>query len=103
MNQRDYIDEEVFAERMRQDQKWGEQNYKDGTGSDFITAAHMAKKICEEAHKAGILTWHDILREEFFEAISESDPSKLKTELIQIAAVCKAWIQCIDRRNKKVN
>lgn len=101
MNNRDQIDQEVFAERMRQNQKWGEQNYIDGTGKDFESAAVLAKAICEASARAGKLTWHDILREEFFEAISESDEGKLRTELIQVAAVCKAWIECIDRRNKK--
>lgn len=101
MNQRDYIDEEIFAERMRQDQKWGEQNYDDGTGESFAPAAEMAKSICEHAAKMNVITWHDILREEFFEAVAESDQTKLRTELLQIAAVCKAWVACIDRRTKK--
>ena len=41
------------------------------------------------------LTWDFILLEEVYEAISERDNKKLKIELIQVAAVCTAWIESL--------
>jgi hypothetical protein len=32
------------------------------------------------------------------EAFAESDPTKLRAELIQVAAICAAWIHDIDQR-----
>ena len=34
------------------------------------------------------------------EAFAESDPDKLRTELIQVAAVAVAWIESIDRNSE---
>jgi hypothetical protein len=62
--------DEVQDERRRQDAKWGEQNHPDGT----------------------------IALEEVFEALVETDPAKLRDELLQVAAVAVAWVEAIDRR-----
>jgi hypothetical protein len=47
------------------------------------------------------LKWVDILEEEVAEAAAESDPAKLRAELVQVAAVAVAWIEAIDRRAAK--
>jgi hypothetical protein len=39
-----------------------------------------------------------VLNEEVAEAFAESDPAKLRAELLQVAAVCAAWIYDIDTR-----
>lgn len=44
-------------------------------------------------------TWLLIALEEVFEALAESDPAKLRAELVQSAAVHVAWIEAIDRRS----
>lgn len=103
---------EVIQERVRQDEKWGEQNHPDGTGPkvkvllgttvnlDLRTGdelAHIFRRKCGDnlPHQDN---WRDILLEEVFEAMAESDPVKLREELIQVAAVAVAWVEAIDRR-----
>lgn len=90
---------EVACERQLQDDRWGEQNHPDGTGGAFRRElADSARDLCNLAAKAGTIKWSQILREEFYEALAESDPTKLREELIQVAAVAVAWVEAIDRR-----
>lgn len=95
--------EEVYLERERQDAKWGEQNHPDYTGISEVDrmAADAARKMCDEAFKSGVGAWRYILLEEVLEAFAESDPARLRAELIQVAAVAIAWVECIDRRGGK--
>ena len=94
--------EEVFQERKRQFEKWGEQNHPDGTGlGGSRDDADYAQAQCKEFAEDGHCTWELILREEFFEAMAETDPDKLRCELIQLAAVTVQWIQAIDRRARR--
>lgn len=69
--------EEVRAERVAQDKKWGEQNHVN-------------------------LYWAGILMEEVGEtakAIIEGDAdSRVREELVQVAAVAVSWIECLDRK-----
>ena len=96
---RDVIYLQIEAERLAQDRKWGEQNHPDGTGTDrFKMVADYARLVCERSHAAGTGTWAHILLEEVCEAFAESDPQKLRTELIQAIAVATAWIEAIERR-----
>jgi hypothetical protein len=93
---------EVWEERQRQEQKWGEQNHPDGTGSLLYQRyAEGAKEDYEYAAKRGLVNWRLILHEEVYEAFAESDPAKLRTELLQVAAVATAWVAAIDRRGGK--
>ncbi|MCX4912840.1 hypothetical protein [Streptomyces sp. NBC_00687] len=93
------IFDEIRAERARQDERFGEQNHPDGTGGrEWENAATMARANCDLATVAGELTWRDIAYEEDAEALAESDPVKLRAELIQAAAVKVAWIEHLDRR-----
>lgn len=102
---------EVLAERIVQHDKWGEQNHANGTGPwqplipyghDYATIAQNAKRTTD-AHAKGpeTLTYADIFLEEVFEAMAEHDPEKLRTELIQCAAVAVAWVEKIDRDTAK--
>lgn len=89
---------DVHGEREAQDDKWGQQNHPDGTGSrDYAGMADEARTACDAKHKSGRGTWADILKEEFYEALAESDPDKLRAELIQVAAVAVSWVEAIDR------
>jgi malonyl CoA-acyl carrier protein transacylase len=90
---------EIAEERQRQNERWGEQNHPDGTG----TAMHQ--ELVKHARAAvakhvdfGMLSWQDILLEEVAEAFAETDPALLRAELVQVAAVATAWIEAIDRR-----
>jgi hypothetical protein len=90
---------DIGAERVAQNEKWGEQNHPDGTGSKAQQAqAEASRKWCQDAFESGYGTWADVLAEEVAEANAERDPAKLRTELVQVAAVAAAWIEAIDRR-----
>lgn len=99
---------EVEAERDRQDMRWGEQNHRDGTGPEeqvlpgwtAVELADAARNSCHMHAQMGIVTWRDIFGEEVCEALAESDPAKLRAELVQAVAVGVAWIQAIDRRTR---
>jgi hypothetical protein len=65
-----------------------------------MTAQDLAgfyKHQCKERAAHGEVTWLDILLEEVAEAFAESDLVKLRTELIQVAAVAVRWVEAIDR------
>lgn len=98
MTIRSNVFEDVESERESQDAKWGEQNHPDGTSEDYTFNAFIAKQGYKAASIHGQLTWRHILTEEFYEALAETDPVKLRAELIQVAAVAVAWIEAIDRR-----
>ncbi|MEU9400585.1 NUDIX hydrolase [Streptomyces sp. NPDC048242] len=90
---------EVAAERAQQDARWGEQNHPDGTGSSCESrGARYFRAACQAAAANGAVTWAAIAREEDYEAFAESDPARLRAELIQSIAVRVAWIEAIDRR-----
>jgi hypothetical protein len=108
--------EEVSHERARQDARWGQQNHPDGTGPRGVwflqLEAHLAgdswlngdvadaakHRCASAADVAEGDTWEKVLTEEVAEAYAESDVAKLRTELIQVAAVAVAWVEAIDRR-----
>jgi hypothetical protein len=93
----------VMAERQRQEQRFGEQNHPDGTDKRFEPYAVQAKELCDQFTRLGVVSWRDILNEEVFEVFAETEPKLLKTELVQVMAVCKARIECIDRRDVRVS
>lgn len=108
---------EIAEERARQDAKWGEQNHPNGTGEHTtpvaeivrgkgnaivnyhyaLGLAYQAKTATDQHAKEGTVTYADILLEEVFEALAESDPAALRAELVQVAAVAVAWVEKIDR------
>jgi len=92
---------EVLEERRAQNAKWHEQNHPNGTdGRDQnVHNANTARWLTDAHAKAGTVTWRDILDEEVQEAFAEYDPRKLRTELLQVAAVASAWVEAIDRRD----
>ena len=71
--------EDVAFERMRQDERWGEQNHE-----DFVWGAILGEEVGEVSRA---------MLEDRFGA-----GSNLRDELVQVAAVAIAWIECIDRR-----
>ena len=91
----------VSRERGDQDAKWGKQSHPDGTGGKYAQeGAETAKAVTDRAAKDGTLTWNHILTEEVLEALAETDPVKLRKELIQVAAVAVAWVEDIDSRGE---
>lgn len=91
--------EAIDTERQAQLAKWGDQHHPDGTGGLFLTTlAHALRAECQEAAARNEVTWRQILMEECGEAFAETDPALLRTELLQVAAVCAAWIADLDNR-----
>jgi hypothetical protein len=93
--------EEIDAERQRQLAKFGDQHHPDGTGlhpARQKQLADEARSLCQRAAREGFLAWSHILMEEVREAMAEEDPAALRMELMQVAAVCAAWIADIDSR-----
>ncbi|HEY5482806.1 MAG TPA: hypothetical protein VIK31_03205 [Propionibacteriaceae bacterium] len=101
---------DVEVERAQQNLKWGERNHPDGTGPDVYwtdslgncqdakEVAELATERCQEHFDVDHTgTWLDIALEEVAEAFAECDPSRLRAELVQAAAVLVAWIEAIDR------
>lgn len=91
---------DIADERVRQDQKWGDQSHRlNGTSPVFASARDRARRDCDAAEQtADKATWTHILREETLEAFSEVDEEKLRVELVQCAAVIVAWIENLDKR-----
>jgi hypothetical protein len=92
---------DIEDERARQDAKWGEQNHPDGTGMfprADRRAADDARRECQMLAAGGMCTWRAILAEEVAEAFAETDPDKLRAELVQVATVAVQWVETLDRR-----
>ena len=89
---------EIDGELTRQNDKWGEQNHSDGTGSTLSQmTANSYKAANDAAVQKDTLTWSGILLEEVYEALAEKDHGPLREELVQVAAVAAQWILAIDR------
>lgn len=93
---------DVAAERARQDRKWGVQNWPslspDHSHELAVVFEEAYKYLCETAFKRGKGSWDDIAAEEYAEVCAALDEPSRRKELIQLAAVIVAWIECIDRR-----
>lgn len=110
----DNIFEEIKQERFEQDAKWRQQNHpcldtvllnREGSCTPKrmceeyeIPSEERAKFLCDNATDKGTLTYAHIALEEFSEVISQFDIEKRREELIQLTAVCVAWIESIDRK-----
>lgn len=105
------VTEQTLQERARQHLKWGQQDWPDGTGPDgwlfedfqYARLETLMQRHNDDQVSKGLLTWTDILLEEVFEALCETEPEKLKAELTQIAAVAESWVESIDRRTETEN
>lgn len=94
----DSVLNEVFAERQRQHALWGQQDLPDGTGGEWRRHFEKAAKTdCERAVANGTLSYGLIAAEEFAEVMAAGDKKQLRAELVQLAAVCVAWCEKLDR------
>jgi hypothetical protein len=100
----DYIAGEIATERWRQDEQYGSQrDMSDGTGHPHWMLMRDYKQAYNTyALIANCTTWQDVLEEEVYEAFAETDPEKIEAELLQVAAVCVAWIEGIRHRSGKI-
>lgn len=91
---------DLDSERKRQLEKFGDQHHPDGTGLNYQRQlADEERTACQTAFRDGHGTWRHVLDEEVAEAFAESDPARLRAELVQVSAVCAAWIADIDSRS----
>ena len=89
---------DLMNERVRQIRKFGVQHHPDGTHPSYHFEAVRARTATNAAAMDGSLTWEHILEEEFYEAMAETEWPLLRAELVQVAAVCLAWMEDGDER-----
>lgn len=100
---------DVKNERLRQDEKWGDQHHPDLSTdrlhgpANYEFMANRWKAINSARVHEGCIAWDGILLEEVYEALAEEGHEKLRAELVQVAAVAVAWIEDIDSRVRVEN
>ena len=99
---------DAIDERVRQLAKWGDQSHPcvpweiepSRAWDERMVAERMevaAKADCEREFKAGRGTWWHIANEELAEVLA-APPEKRRQELVQLTAVCLAWLEDIDNK-----
>lgn len=105
LNQLKYsVTDEILAETHRQDVKWGEgRQMPNGTGNAEYgpDLAEYFKEETDAAFREGRGTWRHILEEEIYEAFAENNSRRLKTELVQAAAVIVQWLVALRKQKAK--
>lgn len=90
--------DDVRTERDAQDAIFGVQDLPNGTGiTGDKDRADSARHVCNYLFSVGEGTFRDVFYEEVMEALAESDPVKLRAELVQAVAVGVKWLEAIDR------
>ena len=102
---------DVIAERARQFSRYGSNDdLPDGSGPETrwlgpysADSAEVVERTLrndyeEFEEEVGKPTWVHLIREEVAEAFAESDPERLREELIQVAALCVSWVETLDTR-----
>jgi len=91
---------DVRVERFAQLEKWGDQHHPDGTDpGQFTEAAQTAQAANAQYAESGLLSWSHIMLEEVYEALASApDSPELRDEIVQIMAVCSAWLEDFDSR-----
>lgn len=110
MNNLKYIFDEVTAERVKQNEKWGEQNHPSlhpaaANGAEQLLVINNLdekgiKELVDDDAKNGNSNWVNISMEEFKESICAPTDYERRNELIQTIAVLVQWIECLDRNNR---
>lgn len=90
---------EFWMEADRARDKFGDQDHLPlGCGhSDYRVFADSRRAITNARAADGRVTWKDVLLEEVYEALAESDPQKVRAELVQVGAVAARMVLAIDR------
>lgn len=114
---------EVVEERRRQDAKWGQQDHPSlsADAGGALKRGHSPAYVIEVPHPGLVKPrvdemlhsktcgYADIALEEFTEVVEAAaldardggNEDRTRTELVQLAAVCVAWVEAIDRRAAK--
>lgn len=99
---------DALLERVAQLRKWGDQSHPcvpweiepSRAWDERMVAEAMeraAKADCEREFKAGRGTWWHIANEELAEVLA-APPEKRRQELVQLTAVCLAWLEDMDNK-----
>lgn len=86
--------DEVFREREKQDTKWGQQNW---SGPEYLMI--LGEEV-GEANKAYLEQYFPLKGPQPDKSVVVPDYSEYRNELIQIAAVAVAMVECLDRNGK---
>ncbi len=78
---------DVEQERIRQDARWGPQC---GKNTDHVWLAVLAEEVGECANA--------LLRSRPEDGSPTDWRAELRAELVQVAAVAVAWVECLDSR-----
>lgn len=102
---------DVQAERAKQFAVYGtNEDLEDGTGAmvrwlhpvwdGMAVSAETLFRMDYEGYLMvrGKPTWMHLVREEVAEVFIEDDPARLRTELVQVAALCVSWVEKLDAR-----
>lgn len=96
----DIFHTQVIPERWRQIKQHGMESLPDGTGRHYVIPRDRQQTHVALMEARGRATWADLLLEEVFEALAESDDGPLEAELTQVVALGFAWLEDIQRRRR---
>jgi hypothetical protein len=102
----DSVLHEVHDERVRQEQKWGQQNHPwvntpvHGVKWYRVNNQAWAKEIVDTLARQDMLDYVGIITEEYYEALEAPTIEEARVELVQLAACCVAAIESIDRNGR---
>lgn len=85
------IFQELLEERRRQDAKWGVQNHK-----PVVWLSILMEEVGEAAKEA-------FEAQQYFHENYDDKLRNYRAELIQVAAVCVAMIESLERNNPNTN
>jgi len=90
----------VWAERLDQIARWGDQHHpiiRESRRFSYMEKESLYKSIWEDQRVKREITWDVILLEEVYEALAETETTKQIKELIQVAAVALAMAEDLTR------
>lgn len=84
---------QVAEERLRQVKRWGAYRNLPLGDESLALVAHALEALARDQMDRGRVSFASILAEEVREALRESNPERIREELVQVAAVCIAALE----------
>ena len=95
---------DLLTRRAKNYAKWGLQHHPGGSflegptgGTWQVVGAHLERIARVQLELYHNTCWSAILAEEVGEALVAATPEQIRSELLDVAAVCIAWAEDIDR------
>lgn len=100
MSVRQVILEQINRERDRQLIKWGKQKHSHTYWNAILTeeVGEAAKEVCDYTHALSRQFIEDEVK--YNKEYRAETEKRLKKELIQVAAVCVAWIESLETEHE---